>query len=188
MKFAISFFAFLLICLNGASAQMDNQIIDQRIQQIKSWYNEAQESRNSGTLIQLDTHWNEVDYGLGEKVTFPKIRKFTQLTEEISLIEIEAFEFDGGNNIEMYLHNGDAFFLFSFGGAEDYFFETRLYFNEKGNCIRFLERNNGGDPDLENFEELPHNNLNPTDEGFNLSLDFYQNELSEFGHEELIKK
>ena len=127
MKIAINFLAFILICLNAVNAQVENQNIDPRIQQIKSWYDEAQESRNSGTLIQLDTHWNEVDYGLGEKITFPKIRKFTQLTEEISLIEIEAFELDGGNNIEMYLHNGDAFFLFSFGGAEDYFFEKLLF-------------------------------------------------------------
>jgi len=179
---------FLLVNPITLSAQLENDSTQLRIQQINTWYGEAQEARKNGTLIQLDTNWVEIELYEEEKVAFPKIRKFTQITDEISLIEIEAFEFDGGNNIELYLHNGEPFFLFSYGGAESYYFENRLYFNTKGFCIRFLERNNEGNPDIEDFESLPYNILNPTDPNFKLTIDYYQKELAEFGHEGLILK
>lgn len=177
---------FLLFNPITLSAQQENDSTQLRIHQIKIWYDEAQEARKNGTLVQLDTNWVEFELYDEEKVAFPKIRKFSQLTDEISLIEIEAYEFDGGNNIELYLYNGEPFFLFAYGGAESHYFENRLYFNTKGFCIRFLERNNEENPDIEDFENLPHNILNPTDS--NLAIDFYQKELVEFGHEGLILK
>jgi hypothetical protein len=120
--------------------------IDERVEQIRGWYNEIQKIGMNNCKTKRKTRYERGYSSEGEEFPFEQIVKTCELTEDFELIRGEFSGYEWGQEVSVYKKKGKTFFIFVSGGAEAWSYEYRYYFDSNENLIRHLEREaDGGD-------------------------------------------
>ena len=120
--------------------------VDERVEQIRSWYGEIQKIGMNNCKTKRKTRYERGFSSESEEFSFEQIVKTCELKEDFELIKGEFSGYEWAQQVTVYKRKDKIFFIFVTGGAESWTYEYRYYFDSDENLIRHLVREaDGGD-------------------------------------------
>jgi len=129
------------------SEEEDKELsVDERVEQIRGWYEEIQKIGMNNCKTKRKTRYERGFSSDSEEFSFEQIVKTCELNEDFELIKGEFSGYEWAQQVSVYKRKDKIFFIFVTGGAESWTYEYRYYFDSDENLIRHLVREaDGGD-------------------------------------------
>ena len=129
------------------SEEEDKELsVDERVEQIRGWYEEIQKIGMNNCKTKRKTRYERAFSSDSEEFSFEQIVKTCELKEDFELIKGEFSGYEWAQQVSVYKRKDKIFFIFVTGGAESWTYEYRYYFDSDENLIRHLVREaDGGD-------------------------------------------
>lgn len=118
---------------------------DARITEIRKMYAEAIQLENSGDSTACKTGTKTIYQGFDESSEKMPFKHSCNLCDYPGGYKIYTGDFNGYewyNKTSYYYKDEKLFFIFSEGAAESCAWEYRIYYDQKGNAIKILEKSN----------------------------------------------